>query len=163
VSFSMASIVLTHLSLLGLARLRTSYQWVRLATAAAVILLGSLIFCAVWDLIQSRDNWRLVAVLVVLGICGSILVMSLSRGASIPLHEVIATTSGVLSLTCPRCGRRLQVATGRSNCTQCGLGFSIEIEEAQCHRCGYPRYGLESSVCPECGTPFAHTPASTPE
>jgi len=155
------AVALPHIGLLSLARLRRGYEWVRLGSVIAVILLAVLISGAI--LTESDDDawFRIMGVLAILVICGTIAVPLLHRVSAIRVREAVRTVELALSLTCPRCAKTQEVPVGRSKCVDCGLKFSLEIEEEHCPTCGYPLYKLHSSVCPECGTPI--TGRETPD
>ncbi len=158
ISVSVVAGLTTHIALLGLAKLRTGYEWVRLAAVCVSVLLLLLVLADVWMDIAESEIWRGYGVLIILGVCGSITVMVLHRISGLRTTEGLATVRGMLTLTCPRCSHAQQLPAGKSRCARCGLGFHIEILEDQCRKCGYPLYQLESTVCPECGTPFATEP-----
>jgi hypothetical protein len=150
-----AAVAVPHAGLLGLARLRRGYEWVRLATVFVIALLAGQISLSILTEIDEEEWYRFMGVLGILTVSGTLAVPILHRISGIRAHEDIQTSVLLLSLTCPRCQRVQQLPVGRSKCAGCGLSFSIEIEEAHCARCGYPLYKLRSSVCPECGTPIS--------
>ncbi len=150
-----AAVALPHVGLVSLARLRTQYEWVRLCTLAAIIVLAGLISTSILFEIDNEEWFRLVGVVAIVTVCGTIAVPILHRVSAIRVRESIQTTELQIELTCPRCRRSQTLPMGRSKCGQCGLGISISIEEAQCRVCGYPLHGLTSTTCPECGTPLA--------
>jgi hypothetical protein len=148
-----------HAGLLSLARLRRSYEWVRVATAILIALLTGLILAMI---LAETDDDLLVRLGGILGIgvaCGTIAVPILHRVSAIAKEESIQTTALELSLTCPRCSTTQTLRAGRSQCGACGLRFRIEIEEEHCEGCGYVLYRLESAHCPECGRPIQRQPA----
>lgn len=153
---------LPHIGLLSLARLRKSFEWVRIATVSVVVLLAVQACVMIVAEMDDEELFRLLGILAILAGAGTLAVPILHRVSNIRMHDEIQTAALSLSVTCPRCGRQQQLAVGRSKCAACGLKIHIEIEEEHCSKCGYPLYKLESAVCPECGTPVYHRPAAAP-
>ncbi len=151
---TVVAIGLPHAGLIGLARLRREYGWVRIGTVASIVVLASLITIAVLFEIDDEYWFRVIGAIAILDVCGSIAVPILHRVSAIHEHEAIRTTTLEVSLTCPRCSTTHVVSVGRSKCPSCGLRFKFEIEEEHCEKCGYVLYGIESAVCPECGHPI---------
>ncbi len=147
------AVALPHIGLISLARLKRSYEWIRMATVAAISLLGGLIMFVIVTEIDPDFLFRLMGILGIGDVCGTIAVPILHRVSAIRTKEAIRTTELVLSLTCPRCSKTQMLAVGRPKCAGCGLQFSIAIEEEHCENCGYVLYGIDSAVCPECGAP----------
>ena len=145
-----------HVALLSLARLRSAYEWVRRSTVwVVVILAGAITYQIIVDFDDS-DLWgRVIGILAIADVCGTITIPVLHRVSAIRLWEGIRTVELEVALTCPRCHMTQTLRVGRSACASCQLKFRIEIEEEHCETCGYPLYKLESSQCPECGTPIA--------
>ena len=67
-----------------------------------------------------------------------------------PIESVRSSTR--VTLECPRCRSRQELAAGNSRCGSCGAGIFIEVEEPRCE-CGYLLYKLQGDTCPECGRP----------
>ena len=152
------TITLTHIALLSLARLKRSYEWVRVVTIIGIVLLAAQIVSTIIAEIDS-DAWvRGMGVLAIATACGTIAVPLLHRMSAIRTREAVRTVDLELSLTCPRCELTQQLGVGRRKCKGCGLGINIEIEEEHCATCGYPLYKLESAFCPECGMPISQRP-----
>jgi hypothetical protein len=150
-----ASVAVPLVGLVGLARLRAQYEWVRLGTVAAIsVLAGQACVSIVFD-VYGSEWFRLMGALAIVTVCGTIAVPILHRVSAIRVRESIQTTELQITLTCPRCQRTQTLPVGQSKCGYCGLGLSIMIEEAHCRVCGYPLHGLMSATCPECGTPLA--------
>lgn len=145
------AIALPHVCLLSMARLHRGYEWVRRGTVIVIAMLSVLIIWMIFgDPLTPDLVIRVIGTLTILNACGTIAVPILHRISGIRERSAIVTTQLQLSLTCPRCGKTGEFATGHSRCT-CGLRFRIEIEEEHCARCGYALYGITSGVCPECG------------
>ena len=150
-----AAVALPHVGLLSLARLRREYTWVRIATVAAIAVLAVQIDATVVADIDDEGWFRLMGIVAIAVVCGTIAVPIFHRMSIIRSHQEIRTVDLALSLTCPRCGKTQTLPVGRQRCGGCGLNIRIEIEEEQCPKCGYPLYRLTSAACPECGTPIA--------
>lgn len=147
-------VALPHMGLLSLARLQREYQWVRRETILAIILLGLQIDASILANIDNGQWYRVMGILGIAVVCGSIAVPVLHRVSTMRSREHVRTVELMLSLTCPRCDTIQTLPAGRSRCSHCGLRFNIDIEEDQCKHCGYALYQLTSPVCPECGTPI---------
>ncbi|MFO0972343.1 MAG: zinc ribbon domain-containing protein [Phycisphaerae bacterium] len=157
------AVALAIISILTGARLRRSDEWVRIITVAVTATLAGFIIAeTLGNVLHGSDEAQILGTLAILLISGSVAVMVLHRIAGLSRREAVRTTELMLTLTCPRCNRSQTLPAGRSHCAGCGLKFSIEIEEEHCAKCGYPLYQLASNTCPECGTPFARTPADLP-
>lgn len=125
---------------------------VRRATIVAGTAFAAFMIFGVW--IEPYDDWfwRVVGVLLILTLCGSIVTPILM------LIELIATRSAPeslpssirIGLTCPRCGSSEMIPAGAGRCGACGLRIAIDIEEPRC-MCGYLLHKLKSECCPECG------------
>lgn len=148
-------VALPHIGMLSLARLRRQYERARSWTIVATALLASQIIVSI--AVEPEDDlwFRVMGILAIVVVCGTIAVPILHRVSAIRVREAVKTVELLLSLTCPRCNKTQELSVGRSKCAGCGLMFSIEIEEETCRTCGYPLYRLTSGVCPECGTPIA--------
>ncbi len=151
---------LPHIGLLSLARLRRRYEPVRVATVAVIAVGASQVIGAIIAEIESDWWYRMVGVIAILNVCGTIAVPVLHRVSAIPSGDPVPTMPATvrISLTCPRCEQCQSVSVGRSQCEACGLRFSFEIDEEHCPKCGYVLYRHGGGVCPECGTAVAsHT------
>ena len=154
-----AGVALPLVGLLALGRLKRQYGWVRRVTIMLITILAIQIS---YMIIAEADDefWlRMMGILAIGIVCGTIAVPILHRVSAIRAREEVRTVELLLSLTCPRCNETQELPAGRSKCAACGLKFSIDIEEEHCRSCGYPLYRLTSAVCPECGTPIAGEPS----
>ena len=151
------AVAFSHVALLAMARLRRSYEWVRYATIIAIVLLAGQFVATIFEMrMMPPQLWfRVMGINAILVVCGTLTTPILHRVSAIRKHEEIQTTVLELSLTCPRCRQTQSLPVGRSVCVKSALKFSIDIEEEHCSKCGYPLFGLQSEVCPECGTPIA--------
>lgn len=163
-SVAVVAVSAAHTSLLGMARLNRGYEWVRLGTLAAIVILATfIIFIIAFEPVNSGTE--IARIMGVIGICnavGTIATPILHRISRIRTVEQTVTTQLMLTLTCPRCGKTQQQPAGASRC-ECGLRFRIDIEEEHCQKCGYSLYRLTGDHCPECGTPIhAASPPPAP-
>lgn len=152
-SFTAASIVIAQAGLLMLLRfVHEGFSMVRLATIACSVILGSLIVLAIWFELDEPEIGKMIAVLAILAVCGTIvtpvlgIIQLLQRRAS---RESIPS-SVKIDLTCPRCGERQLIPAGAAHCAHCQLRINIDVEEPRCE-CGYLLYQLQGDTCPECG------------
>ncbi len=131
---------------------------VRTATLVLTAALGVTIIGVVW--LEEFDEWsgRLIAVLSILGACGTVVTPILAlieflarKGSAVTIPAKVQ-----LRLTCPRCLAQQKLRTGLAKCAKCGLRITIDIEEPRC-TCGYQLYRLESERCPECGREIPET------
>lgn len=143
-----------HLGMLSLLRLdRLWFRRGRVATLSIAVALGGLSTFLVWA--EFDDDWflRAMAVLAILGGCGTIvtpifaLLDALHRRAS---RQSIPTDLTV-QLVCPRCGENQPFRAGTDRCRTCGLRIDINVEEPRC-QCGYLLFHLSGDQCPECGS-----------
>lgn len=155
------SVELTVTGLLSLARLHARWNCIRTTTVVLLAIAGLQITATLWMDIHQGDDWfRLMSILLILGLCGVLVTPVLHHLSRTRLREDVRTTNLTLSLTCPRCQKTQEMAVGRSKCAGCGLKFDIDIEEETCRKCGYSLFQIQSAVCPECGTPIFSPPRS---
>ena len=154
------AVMFVHLAVLSSARVQRRHQWVIRTTVVSSIVTACML--AVWFILWDLARFRLIpASDTLIGIsgtlagAGTLAAPLLSRLAVIQKAESQRTSSGMISICCPRCDNRVHLELGRSRCPHCGLGFNIEVEEEQCDSCGYPLYKLDSGNCPECGKPVS--------
>ena len=151
------ALVMAHINLILMARLRASQMWLTWAVGAFSILSGlAAMIVFVWlHLIASEDFLsRGSAAAAIVAACGSlalIVLAVLNRKSDPAAPSPGALEATTLELTCPRCRVRQTVSFGDSVCKNCELQFSIKITEPRCPACGYLLYRLTSSQCPECG------------
>jgi len=150
------AVAVPHIGLLSLARLRRQYEWVRICNVIVIVMLTCQILLSILGEIDSEFWYRFMGVLGILDACGTIAVPVLHRISAIRIGEEVHTVDlrATVSLACPRCGAAQQLPFGKSRCGECGLKMLFEIEEEHCSKCGYSLYKVESSICPECGTPI---------
>lgn len=153
------AVAFPHAGLLGMARLRKQWAFIQFGTVVLIGLLAVQIIATIFSFIHDETWIRFIGVTSILVACGTIAVPILHRLSTMHSRESIRTTELKLGVICPRCSTSQQLPVGNSKCVKCGLKFKIEIEEEQCRKCGYPLYQLQSSTCPECGTPIATAPA----
>lgn len=144
------------IGLLSLARLRRSFEWMRVVTVIDAALLAATIIVIIIIEPHGDEPWiRIIGTLGIVAVCGTIATPVLHRVSAIRDENAVRTTDLVLAFTCPRCSTAQSLPVGRSRCARCGLKFNIEIEEEHCPKCGYALYKLTSANCPECGAPVA--------
>ena len=155
------AVAIPHIGLLSLARLRAPYEWIRRGCVTVIVMLAGQVALSIIGEIESESWYRFMGVLGILDVCGTIAVPVLHRVSAIRIQDDIQTLDNrpMISMTCPRCGNGQSLCMGRSRCGYCGLKFSIKIEEDHCSKCGYSLYKIESTTCPECGTPIVGEPA----
>lgn len=158
------AVAVPHVGLLSLSRLRRQYEWTRLATVAVITVMACQIIWSIVGEIEIDGWYRLMGVLGILNVCGTITVPVLHRVSAIPPGDPVQTVSThvKVSLTCPRCETSQVAPVGTSRCGQCGLKFSIQIEEQHCPQCGYALYRTAGAACPECGAAVANAALCRP-
>ncbi len=163
-----AAIVMGHINLLLMARLRQSQvllQWLTIGAA----LLGGAVAAPIPFLDFGYNPYvePLTRATVALGIAtgsGSVALIVLSMLNRKPAAQLVpgALTATDITLICPRCQTRQTLALGDSACKNCELQFTIKLTEPRCPACGYLLYQLTSAKCPECGALVRETPAPPP-
>lgn len=151
------SVAVPHIGLLSLARLQRQYEWVRVATIAAISLLAGIVSLLIITEAGEYAIVQVIGTLAILDVCGTITVPILHRVSAVNTVDAIHSATREVSLTCPRCAKPNKRLIGRSGCPHCGLIMNIEIEEEHCAKCGYVLYGTTSADCPECGAPIGAT------
>jgi len=149
------SVVMGHINLVLMAKLRARQEWLKWAVCGLSILCGVLSILAImrWELGPEALS-RGSASAGIVAACGSLAIIVLSmlnRKADLAVQTPGALEATSLELTCPRCAMRQQVQFGDSTCRGCELQFFIRITEPRCPACGYLLYQLTSPQCPECG------------
>lgn len=153
VCFGIVAVWAAHFGLLRLTKLSQTWaKFVRLATIVLGTTLAVILLISVWSEPNFEWFWRVIGVLLILTLCGTIVTPILG------LIELIAArgtreslpSSLKIALTCPRCGSSEMVTAGVGRCAACGLRITIDIEEPRC-TCGYLLHKLKGENCPECG------------
>ena len=160
VLISLAGVV-DHASLCLLLKLPPPQRWVRRGTIITAVLTAALIDLIVIDevLFDIPGDFNLLsrfasAAGIVTG-SGSMALIVLARMHRKVDFAPLAPELNEMTVVCPRCRRKQQIALGDSSCPSCGLRIAIRIEEPSCPECGYLLYALTSDRCPECGTPIS--------
>jgi hypothetical protein len=155
--FLIPAIVLGHINLLLMARLRSAQTWLQRFTIGAAIAGG---VAAIPIPFINFPYDPVIEVLarftVAFGIAtasGSVALIVLSMLNRKPALQLApgALTATEVTLFCPRCQTRQTLALGDSTCKNCELLISIKVIEPRCPACGYLLYQLTSAKCPECG------------
>lgn len=157
-----AALVTTHANLLVLVPLKAGQRWLLRGTIAAALAAALGVNVVVWMEYTVSDDLisRCIGAAGILAACGSLALLVLARiNRRVDAPEYTAEITQ-MSITCPRCRRRQDVAIGPSECSQCRLRFHIRLEEPRCPNCDYLLYGLTSGRCPECGALISQ--ANTP-
>jgi len=123
------AVAISHIGLLSLARLTPKFGGIRLATAIVIIVLTLQISWSILGEVEDEFWYRLLGVVAILDVCGTIAVPVLHRISAIPVQEAGLATR--VSLTCPRCGKAQRLPLGRSPCARCGLQIRLEIEDTR--------------------------------
>lgn len=149
------AVIVGHANLAVMCPLRAGQQWVRIVTIVAVVICAVLLDISAW---QSHDmDWEIAnrgaGAAGIVAACGSLALLILARLNRRMTSPTAPVSVKELSITCPWCQRRQNLALGDSRCANCGLKFRINIEEPRCPNCDYLLYMLQSDRCPECGTP----------
>lgn len=153
-----AAIVIGHANVVLYFPLQRGQFWLR--NAAIVSAIGAMVFVDVlwlqaeFRFLGSKERQllnRLASAAGILASCATLALCVLARMNRRIDFEMPAGEFSKLSVICPRCRSRQNLAAGDSNCSKCGLRFSIRIEEPRCPSCAYLLVGLTSDRCPECG------------
>jgi hypothetical protein len=141
-------------NLLLLVPLRGLQTWVRHGTIAAGGATAILVDLVVLTESYRSDNWlsRFAAATAISAACGGVAIMVLLGYNRRAVGVAPAPGSlRAMTLTCPRCGRKLSGAVGQNRCGACGMHIRVAVEEPSCPRCGHNLYGPPEARCPECG------------
>jgi hypothetical protein len=151
------AMLLGHVNLLLMARLRRAQSWVGRITivsaAAGAALAMPLPFLTYEFSALTEVLVRAVASMAIMTGCGSVALVVLSMLNRKPEVQLVpgALTATDITLFCPRCQTRQTLAIGDGACRNCELKISVKVVEPRCPGCGYLLYQLTSSRCPECG------------
>lgn len=149
------AVVVTHANLCWLVPLTPAQRWIRAVTVAMGVCTALLV-----DLLAIvQDRWsddifasRLAGACGFVTACGSLALLFLAR-LNRKMYEPPRPFTQIQSLTliCPGCERKQQLAIGTSNCPDCRLAYHIRVEEPHCPQCDYLLFRLAGDRCPECG------------
>jgi hypothetical protein len=155
------AVAFPHIGLVGMARLRSSWAIIQLGTVVMIVILAGQIISSIVFEMKDETWYRFIGIFSIVVACGTVSVPILHKVSALQGREAVKTTALMLNIKCPRCSTNQELGVGASKCVKCALKFRIEIEEEQCRKCGYPLYQLESTTCPECGTPIAMQPGAS--
>ena len=129
--------VVLHANLSLLAKLHDGQAWLRFAT------IGVVAFCAccvdALVITETEGTGLLVRLTIASAILASAGTIAISfsgrrnvRLERLPDEPAVTpdTAMSTVELVCPKCGKRQQLAVGRSACDSCRLGFEIRIFDA---------------------------------
>jgi hypothetical protein len=162
---AVAAVVMAHINLVLMAKLRRNQQWLQWGTIAASSAAGVMAICAIWLGRTHRETeWALrgTSGMGIVAGCGSLAMIVLTvmnrkiDAAAAPPPGALEATA--MDIVCPRCHAAQRVGFGDSTCHACGLQFSIKVTEPRCAACGYLLYKLTGDKCPECGAPLGTSP-----
>ncbi|MFK7962214.1 MAG: hypothetical protein AB8G96_17010 [Phycisphaerales bacterium] len=152
-SLTFLSVWAAHLGMLSLLRLdRPWFRRARVATLGVAAVLLAISIPAIWWEFDDELLIRFVAVLGILGGCGTIVTPILALLDSFRRRTGRESIDRDLrvKLVCPRCGADDSLRVGASQCGTCGLRIEVNVEEPRC-ACGYLLFRLTGDRCPECG------------
>jgi hypothetical protein len=155
--FLILALVLGHINLLLMARLRASQSLLQYAIIVITVLAGlaALPFPFLNYEYRSLQEilLRTALGLGLVAASGSIalIVLSMLNRKSPALLAPGALTATDITLVCPRCKTHQTLPFGDTICKSCELHISIKVVEPRCPACGYLLYRLTSQKCPECG------------
>lgn len=101
-------------------------------------------------------EWRGTAAFGLICVSATLALLVFGRLNRKPAVELVrsTTTFDRVSITCPRCEKRLILPVGGALCEGCRLHISVTIQSARCARCNYDLIDLRADKCPECGEPI---------
>jgi hypothetical protein len=128
------AVVIAHASLAALVPLKPGQTWLRLGTVAAVAATAvfldlEVIFAPGYGI---SVLGRIAGAAAIVASCGSLALLIFARlnrtvelvSAGVPFAEITH-----VSMTCPRCHKRLQLPIGPADCGGCGLRITTAIEQ----------------------------------
>jgi len=149
-------------NLVLLAPLKPPHRWLGIGTLIGGALTAVL---AIFAIIVEQGGYfgfeRFIAASAIPTACGSVALMILARLGRKTEFVVSDSKELRITLLCPRCRRKQDMALGGAACEGCGLKIEVKVEEPRCTQCGYLLYMLTGNVCPECGAAI-ETPGTTP-
>jgi hypothetical protein len=165
---AVAAIVMAHVNLVLMAKLRRTQQWLQWGTIAVSLVGGfSGIYSFLFEFNTVHVEWatRSASGAAIVAACGSLALIVLTlmnRKVETPFAVPGALEATAMDIVCPRCHTPQHVPFGESVCKSCDLQFSIKVTEPRCAACGYLLYQLTGNKCPECGAPLGAAPAGAP-
>lgn len=123
------AIVIAHIGLVSLPRLRTPWSAAMVGAAGAAAALGLLLSAAIFetDLFNEDAFNRLTAILSILGSAATVLVFVGARWGRGLERRPPAVAYAEVRLTCPRCAREATIRPSGDRCAGCGLGMRVEF------------------------------------
>lgn len=147
---------IAHLGLYGPTRLFGAARWAKIGAISGTTLFCLLTIAFVW--LEPPEDFfaRLLGILAILAVTGSLLTPILwkMQASHRRQHATPTLRPGILvHVRCPRCALDQDLPLTKAKCARCKLEIRIDVEEPRC-TCGYELLGLTSETCPECGRPI---------
>ena len=150
--------VVTHANLILMGSLPQRQRWVQVGTIVVAVLTAVFIdilviddrFGGCFDRYESLLG-RLAGACGIVTACGTLALCVLVRFNRKVDFESLPSEFSVITVLCPRCGKKQAVDLGEAKCAACGLRILVRVEEPRCPQCEYLLYGTTSDRCPECG------------
>jgi hypothetical protein len=122
VSAIIASVMLTHWTMVSLVRIPANHRWLQVITYPLSGLLAAFLISAVWGRIEGGGIAQLVGVVAIVAIAATILLPILQR-----LSSPEDRTRGTRRVSyCPCCGHRMDARHGRVTCASCNTTFRVQ-------------------------------------
>ncbi len=153
--------VAAHANMMCLAPLKGLQRWVRVAAIASGVALAVCVNVLVFferGLMEPLFQ-RFAAAFGIATGCATVAVVVL---AALNRRGEVGVRAGslmTLSIVCPRCRKKQELAVGKSRCSACNLRFDIRVEEPRCPQCEYLLYLTTGDRCPECGASIEAAPS----
>jgi len=163
------ALLIGHINVLWLCKLKRSQEWLRFATAIVACIAA---ICFDEGTIEQRGAfdfiWRCGMAAGICAGCGTVAIAILTAFNRRVANS--ASNSGTdlieLPLVCPCCHRKqtisLRDGIGESACGGCGMIYSIRVCAPRCASCGYLLLMFHGNRCPECGTTITTVLAASP-
>ena len=122
VSAIIASVMLTHWTLVSIVRIPANHRWVQVIAYPLSGLLAAFLISSIWAEIEGGVIGQLVGVVAIMAIATTILLPILQRLSS----SEDGTIRGTRRVSyCPYCGHRMDALHGRITCDSCNTAFRI--------------------------------------
>jgi hypothetical protein len=147
---------LTYANVVLLCPLQPAQIWLRWLTIASGVATSLFVSASTYLGPYSNDVAdRLAGACGIVAGCGLLALLVLAR---LNRRMLIAPNAmqdlREITLVCPVCKKKQTLPLGTAACADCRALIHIRIEDPKCATCGYSLLMLQSTVCPECGTPI---------